>query len=109
MLAWHHIGSFHSGPPTALKYGLQECARLHERVGGTWFCTLRLHLPYEQRVSRDCRSYETGRAACEEWARRHEVEIAEALRKSIEASLARQAFLGNGPVSSESPAETTRR
>jgi len=80
MFAWHHVGSFTSGPPTSLKYGLQECARLHERVGGTWFCTLRLHLPYEQRVNRDCRSYEMGKAGCEEWAKRHEAVIAEVLR-----------------------------
>ena len=111
MFAWHHAGSFHSGPPTVLKYGLQECARLHERVGGTWFCTLRTHLPHERHVHRECRTYETGKAGCEEWARRHEAEIAEVFRKSTEESRARQTYLGNGPVrltlpAGQSPAKT---
>lgn len=97
MFAWHHVGSFHCGPLTSLKYGQMEVARLHERVDGTWFCTLRQHLPYEQRVNRDCRSYETGKAGCEEWARRHEAEIAEADRLSTQRSRDRQHWLGHAP------------
>ena len=98
-LAWHHIGSYTNGRPTILRYGVMEVARLDERVDGTWFASLYRHLPYEQRPEpRDCTSYTTGRSGCEEWARRHEAEIAEALERWRTESRGRHAFLGNGPV-----------
>jgi hypothetical protein len=97
MLSWHHIGPYNPDyPPTSLRYGGMEVARLDERVNATWFASLYRYLPYEQRPKpRDCRSYETGKAGCEEWARRHEAEIAAELERSRQAMAERQHWLGN--------------
>lgn|SRR5690606_11024690 len=58
-----------TGPRDALYVGGTEVARMVERVDGSWFA--RLHFPERLAVTRDCRTYESGRAGCETWARRH--------------------------------------
>lgn len=54
-------------------------SRVVERLDGSWFVSLDYHLPplggAALHPPRNCRSYETGRAGCEEWVRWHEAKL----------------------------------
>lgn len=62
---------------TVLKLRGTEVARLVQKVSGEWHAALNQHLPGTdpRRRYRDCRSFETGKAGVEEWARRHSERI----------------------------------
>lgn len=76
--SWAKVADFESKPTAVYVNDLAVC-RLVERLDGSWFVNLDYHLPPPDEAalhpSRNCRSYETGRAGCEEWARRHEVRL----------------------------------
>ncbi|WP_396615491.1 hypothetical protein ACHZ97_14560 [Lysobacter soli] len=58
-------------PKTVYRLKGKEVARLSRHVDGHWIATLDQHLPWERRRDRDCRSFESGQAGIEAWARRH--------------------------------------
>jgi len=74
-----------------------EIARLTEKVGGGWSAIVNQHRPGGDpiRCSRDCRSFETGKAGVEEWARRH----AARLEREVDEIARGQHRLGAQPKS----------
>lgn len=64
---------------TAIYVNELAVSRLVKRIDDSWFVNLDYHLPPPGGAvlhpMRNCRSYETGRAGCEEWARRHEARL----------------------------------
>lgn len=73
MFEWSLLFTWSNGPPTVLRLRGTEVARLSQKVNGEWTAILNQHLPGDdpRRRPRDCRSYETGKAGVDEWARRH--------------------------------------
>lgn len=61
---------------TALVYRGKQVAMLLDRVDGGWFSRLWCHWPIDAPlVTRQCSSFEAGRAGIEAWACRHEERI----------------------------------
>ncbi len=64
---------------TAIYVNDLAVSRLVERLDGSWFVNLDYHLPPPHGAalhsSRNCQNYETGRAGCEAWVRRHEARL----------------------------------
>ena len=55
-----------------------EVARLAQKVGGQWYAILRPYAePFSPIVTRDCETFETGRAGVEAWVCRHEAHLRE--------------------------------
>jgi len=73
MFTWDHLFTWSKGPRTVLRLRGTEVARLSQKVTGEWVADLNQHLDWSdpRRRPKDCRSYETGRAGVNEWARRH--------------------------------------
>ncbi|WP_313171500.1 hypothetical protein [Stenotrophomonas sp.] len=75
---WAKVADFES-QLTAIYVNDLAVSRLVERLDGSWFVNLDYHLPPPDGAvlhpPRNCRSYETGRAGCEEWVRRHEAKL----------------------------------
>lgn len=61
----------HDEKKTVLKVGDVGVARMSERIDGSWFIWLWYHRDQAEKVTRDCSSFEQGRAGAEVWARRH--------------------------------------
>ena len=78
---WGHSIQWSTGPEDVLYFDLVQVARLHQRVNDlSWFVTLDTHLDLWPQRSRNCTSYEQGKAGAEMWAKRHEARI----RREIE-------------------------
>lgn len=74
MFEWDHLFTWSKGPRTVLRLRGTEVARLTQKIGSEqWVADLNQHLDWSdpRRRPKDCRSYETGRAGVNEWARRH--------------------------------------
>lgn len=91
--AWQSIfGPAGSGPEDALAYRRFEVARVTDKVGGGWLALL--HYPDGRRVTRDCTSYEAGRAGCEAWAIRHQAALMARIDRRCLEWLASQTWRG---------------
>jgi len=75
---WDRTADFESAQ-TAIYVNGMVVSHLVERIDGTWYVKLDCHLPMPAgcilRPSRNCQSYESGRAGCEIWAARHEARL----------------------------------
>ncbi len=75
---WAKVADFES-QLTAIYVNDLAVSRLVERLDGSWFVNLDYHLPPPHGAalhpSRNCQNYETGRAGCEAWVRRHEARL----------------------------------
>lgn len=72
MLKWVRLQAGLYGPPTSLQAHGYEVARLGRCADGRWQAITRRNLPHELQHKHVCQSYESGKAGCEAWARRHE-------------------------------------
>lgn len=75
MFKWVRVTAGLDGPPTSLQVLGYEVARLSQRVDGAWLATIARNLPDGREGTRVCSSFESGRAGCETWARRHEAAL----------------------------------
>lgn len=73
---WIQGHQHEKGPPSALALGDVQVARMIDRLDGSWFVRLECQKPMSHPlVTRNCTSFEQGRAGTEEWARRNEARI----------------------------------
>lgn len=75
---WSHAIQWSKGPEDCLLLDSTQVVRLLQRVDGSWFALLDVHLDWDERprwVS--CSSYDNGRAGAEVWASRHEARLRE--------------------------------
>ena len=75
---WARVADFECRP-TAIYINELAVSRLVKRLDESWFVNLDYHLPPPHGAalhpSRNCKNYETGRAGCEAWVRRHEARL----------------------------------
>ncbi|WP_065627286.1 hypothetical protein [Xanthomonas euvesicatoria] len=74
---WESPFSHIQGPPAVLTLDGCWVASLGQKVDLTWFAMLYRHRSHDAQQMRACRSYETGRAGIEIWAKRHEALLRE--------------------------------
>ncbi|WP_435014707.1 hypothetical protein [Xanthomonas arboricola] len=75
---WTEAHQHQEGPPRMLALRSTGVARMTQRVdNGKWFVYLNYHLLNMDTTARtkDCSSFEAGRAGVEMWAARHEVRL----------------------------------
>lgn len=92
MFEWGLLFSW-SAERTVYRLRRVEVARLTRKADGSgWSAIVNQHRPGNDpsRKHRDCRSFETGKAGVEEWARRH----ADRLEREVAEIEARQHRLG---------------
>lgn len=84
---WIRAHQYEQGEPTALALGDVQVAQMMDRLNGSWFVRLDCQQPIEAPlVTRDCSSFEQGRAGAEEWVRRNEAR----LRAEVDAARAKR-------------------
>lgn len=75
---WDKTATFET-VPSAIYVNDMVVSHLVQRIDGSWYVKLDCHLPIPGgcilRPSRNCQSYESGRAGCEIWAARHEARL----------------------------------
>ncbi len=86
---WTKIGAGLDGPMVSYQHRQTEVARLVDRVGGTWFARLDMHLP-DTNVTRNCSSFEAGKRGVELWAERHRERLVAEVEAKHQAWLAKQ-------------------
>lgn len=91
MFKWETLFAW-SDERTVLRLRGTEVARLVRKATGEWHAALNQHLPATdpRRRYKDCRSFETGRAGVDEWARRH----AERIEREVAAMESKRHRLG---------------
>ncbi|MCD9005245.1 hypothetical protein LDO31_03150 [Luteimonas sp. XNQY3] len=82
--------TIHDEVKTVLQIDGVGVARMSERLGGTWFVYLWYHHGFEDRVTRNCSSFEQGRAGVEMWAQRHMDTLCREVAEINAASAARR-------------------
>ena len=72
---WGRVLQHDDGERAVFLHG-GEVARLSHKVTGSWFAILRPYAaPFSPYVTRDCASFESGKAGIEAWVRRHEAHL----------------------------------
>lgn len=95
MFIWRRLSGGLDGLPDSLQVCGYEIARLTQRVDGCWLAIVRRNLPHELQHTHVCQSYESGRAGCDLWAKRHEVALLAWGEEQHRAWVARQRWRGN--------------
>ncbi len=88
---WTRLGAGLDGPLVSYQHRHTEIARLIDRLNGTWFARLDMHLS-DTNVTRDCSSFEAGKRGIELWAERHRERIMREVEERHQAWLARQTW-----------------